>query len=58
MHDRDFLNRWFVVRLLPKMQRIVVARFCTQSEAEAYVKIVRQLIPEGEFLVLFDDFRN
>ncbi|KAM3092896.1 hypothetical protein ACKFKG_20945 [Phormidesmis sp. 146-35] len=58
MHDRDFLNRWFVVRLLPKMQRIVVARFCTQSEAEASVKIVRQLIPEGEFLVLFDDFRN
>jgi hypothetical protein len=58
MHDRDFLNRWFVVRLLPKMQRIIVARFRTQSEAEDYLKIVRPLIPEGEFLVLFDDFRD
>ncbi|MGV0024867.1 hypothetical protein [Phormidesmis priestleyi] len=60
MHDRDFLNRWIVVRLLPKMQRIVIARFCTQIEAEDYVKVVRQLIPNDEFLVMFDgdDSRN
>jgi hypothetical protein len=59
MHDRAFLNRWIVVRLLPKMQRIVIARFCTQTDAEDYLKIVRQLIPDGEFLVMFDDdFRN
>jgi hypothetical protein len=53
MHDRDFLNRWIGVPLLPKMQRIV-ARFCPQTEAEDYVKIVRQLIPDGEFLVMFE----
>ena len=34
MPYRDRLNGWLVVRLLPKMQRVVVSRFRNHSEAD------------------------
>ncbi|MBH8566062.1 hypothetical protein I8748_28525 [Nostoc sp. CENA67] len=51
---RDNLNRWLAVRLLGNMQRVVVARFRKQSEAEGYLQPIRRLIPDGKFLVVFD----
>lgn len=54
MPYRDHLKRWLVVRLLPNMQRVVVARFRTESDADGYLKIVRRLTPDGQFLVVFD----
>ena len=54
MPYRDNLNRWLVVRLLANMQRVVVARFRKQSEAEGYLQAIGRLIPDGKFLVVFD----
>ncbi|QSJ17177.1 hypothetical protein JYQ62_37005 [Nostoc sp. UHCC 0702] len=54
MPYRDNLNRWLVVRLLANMQRVVVARFRKQSEAEGYLQAIQRLIPDGKFLVVFD----
>lgn len=54
MPYRDDLNRWLVVRSLCDMQQVVVARFRTQSNADGYLRVIRRLIPDGKFLVVFD----
>ncbi|MEH2250838.1 hypothetical protein [Nostoc sp.] len=43
------------MRLLANMQRVVVARFRTQSDADGYLRVIKRLIPDGKFLVVFDD---
>lgn len=48
------LNHWAVVRLLPNMQRVVVARFKSRSDADGYTQALQQLIPESTFVVIFD----
>ena len=54
MPYRDRLNRWLVVRSLPNMQRIIVARCRNRSDADGYLHILRRLIPDGTFIVVFD----
>ncbi len=54
MPYRDYLNRWLVVRLLPNMQRKVVARCRTQSEADGHVQILNRLMPKAQFVTMFD----
>ena len=54
MPYRDRLRRWIVVRLLPNMQRITVARCVGKSDADGYVQIMRRLVPEAQFVVMFD----
>lgn len=49
----DRLKRWLVVRLLANMQRTTVAAFVKCSDAEGYLKIVQQIIPEGQFEIVF-----
>lgn len=48
------LNHWAIVRLLPNMQRVVVARFKSRSDADGYVQALQRLIPDAAFLVVFD----
>jgi hypothetical protein len=50
----DRIQRWVVVRLLPKMQRVDVARFYRFSDAEGYAQALRQLCPDDTFEVMFD----
>ena len=50
-----FLNHWAIVRLLPNMQRVVVDRYCRRSDAEGHLRFLRQCIPEGKFVVMFDE---
>jgi len=47
-------KRWVVVRLLPQMQRIDVARFYQYSDAQGYAQILRQLDPAAQLVVMFD----
>ncbi|MGB5959773.1 MAG: hypothetical protein WBG73_03855 [Coleofasciculaceae cyanobacterium] len=47
-------NPWVIVRLLPNMQRLVVGRFRTRSDAEGHLQILRRLIPDVEMIVVFD----
>ncbi|MGD1855837.1 MAG: hypothetical protein ACFB2W_16475 [Leptolyngbyaceae cyanobacterium] len=48
------LHPWCIVRLLPKMQRIVVGRFRKGNDADDHARSLRQLIPQGRFVVIFD----
>lgn len=54
MQYREKLHPWIVVQLLPKMQRVVRGRFRRESEADGHLRILRQRIPESDFVVMFD----
>jgi hypothetical protein len=60
---RDRLNHWAVVRLLPAtpkntVQKNIVARFRSRSDAEGHLRFLRHNMPEGDFLVSFDNRKN
>ncbi|NEO91743.1 MAG: hypothetical protein F6K56_16465 [Moorea sp. SIO3G5] len=48
------LHPWVVVRLLPKMQRVVVARFRNRSDAEGHLQALKRLMPDADFIIIFD----
>ncbi|HEY9657941.1 MAG TPA: hypothetical protein V6C65_05710 [Allocoleopsis sp.] len=50
----DRLKRWVVVLLLPKMQRLDVARFHKASDAEGYAQVLRRINPDRTYTVMFD----
>ncbi len=54
MPYKDRLNRWLIVRLLPNMQRITVAHFFRHSDAEGHQRMIRQLIPNARFVIVFN----
>ncbi len=58
MPYRDRLTGWLVVRLLPKMQRLVVGRFRSHSDAEGHLQALRRLIPEAQLVIVFDPDLN
>lgn len=45
---------WCIVRDLPNMQRLVVARFHRRNDAEGYLQILRRLLPESGHTIMFD----
>ncbi|NEQ33131.1 MAG: hypothetical protein F6K04_19390 [Leptolyngbya sp. SIO4C5] len=51
---RDRLHPWCIIRLLPKMQRITVARCRSRNDADAHLRIIKQLMPHASFVILFD----
>jgi hypothetical protein len=48
------LHPWAIARLLPNMQRIIVGRFRSRSDADGHLQCLRQLIPQASFVVVFD----
>lgn len=51
-HDR--LHPWCIIRLLPEMQRTVIARFRKRNDAEAHLKVLQRLTPEAAYTIVFD----
>ncbi|WP_085960611.1 hypothetical protein [Cylindrospermum stagnale] len=56
MAYRERLNAWAIARLLPNMQRLIVARFRTRADADGHLQRLRQPIPDASFVVVFDFF--
>ncbi len=50
---RAQLHPWSIIRLLPKAQRITVARFRKRNDADAHARTLRRLIPEATFIIIF-----
>ncbi len=50
----DRLKHWAIVRLLPKMQRVVLERFRRRVDAEGHLQFLQQRIPTATFIVVFD----
>ena len=54
MQYREKLHPWIVVQLLPEMQRVIRGRFRRESEADGHLRVLRQHIPDSNFVVMFD----
>jgi hypothetical protein len=50
----DRLHPWCIIRLLPQIQRTVIARFRKRNDAEAHLKILQQMNPDAEYVIIFD----
>ena len=48
------LYPWCVVRQLPNMQRIVVARFHHRSNADGYLSVMKRLLPNAQHMIVFE----
>lgn len=47
------LYPWCIVRLLPNMQRLTIARFHHRSNADGYLSVLRRIEPEAAFVIVF-----
>ena len=54
MTYRERLNHWAVIRLLPNIQRLVVARFHRCSDADGHAAALKRLVPNSIYIVIFD----
>jgi hypothetical protein len=54
MNTPETTNSWIIYRLLPNFQRLPVAQFRSRSEAESSLKVIRQLLPNSEFILAFE----
>jgi hypothetical protein len=54
MPYRERLNLWVLVRLLPNMQRVIVGQYRNRSDADGHLEIIRRLMPNSEFVVMFN----
>jgi hypothetical protein len=50
----DQLHPWCLMRLLPNLQRQVIARFRRRNDAEAHMRVLRQQAPTVSYEVVFD----
>ncbi len=54
MSYRHRLHVWAVVRLLPGMQRAIVARYKSESDALGHANTLRRLQPDAQYRIIFD----
>jgi len=52
------LTQWAVFRCLPPSTNLCVKRFRRRQDAEAYLRILRGMIPDGNFQVVFDQYQE
>jgi hypothetical protein len=48
------LNAWAIARSVSDMERVIVARFRSRSDADGYLRHLRQEIPNSTFEVVVD----
>ncbi|MCA1995210.1 MAG: hypothetical protein LDL41_24650 [Coleofasciculus sp. S288] len=48
------LHPWCIIRLLPNLQRRVVARCRRRNDAESHLQVLRRLMPTVPFVIVFD----
>jgi hypothetical protein len=59
MKYQDQLSPWVIHQLLPNLQNLpVVARFRRRNDAEAYLKLIKQMKPNTQYAISFDALRD
>lgn len=48
------LTPWVIHKFLPDLKQLTVSRFRRRTEAEAYLKALRQAQPNSKFELIFD----
>jgi hypothetical protein len=51
---RDRLHPWCIIYLLPNMQRTVVARCRSRSNAEEHLKVLNRIVSNHTYTIVFD----
>jgi len=54
MTYKDKLNPWCIIRPVSDVQMRIVGRFRRRVDAEGHLKILKQLIPNAPFEIMFD----
>ena len=54
MSYKDKLNPWCIIRPVSDVQMRIVGRFRRRVDAEGHLKILKQLIPNVPFEIMFD----
>ncbi len=54
MSYQQKLSPWTIVRVLPDLQKITVARFRRRNEAEGHLIILNRMMPLAEFAIVFE----
>ncbi|MBD1929855.1 hypothetical protein H6F74_27010 [Trichocoleus sp. FACHB-90] len=48
------LHPWCIIRLLPDMRSLIVARFRARNDAEAHLRILKANTPNVPYSIIFD----
>ena len=48
------LKPWAVVRQLPTLKWVIIARYRSRSEADGHLQLLRQRVPSIQFKVVFE----
>ncbi|MBD0346940.1 MAG: hypothetical protein ICV63_19360 [Coleofasciculus sp. Co-bin14] len=48
------LHPWCIIRPLPNLQRLIVARCRRRNDAESHVRLLRRLMPNIRYEIVFD----
>ncbi len=54
LNYREKLNPWIIVLLQPKLRNITVGRFRRRGNAEEHLRVLKQMMPEAKFSIMFD----
>lgn len=54
MSYQQRLNPWVIHRLLPNLKQLTVNRFRRRTDAEAYLRVLRQVQPHAKFAITFE----
>lgn len=54
MTYKEQLFPWCIIRHLPNMQRTGVARLRRRNDAEEHLRVLRRLMPDASFSIVFD----
>ncbi|MGJ3250005.1 MAG: hypothetical protein ACFE0J_02570 [Elainellaceae cyanobacterium] len=54
MNYQEQLNPWVVHQLLPNLTQQTLARFRRRNEADAYLRVMKQMRPHLRFTVAFE----
>lgn len=55
---RKRLNAWAITRMVPNAEPVIVARFRSRSDADGYLRHLRQVIPNTTFEIIVDYQRD
>ncbi len=48
------LKPWAVVRQLPTLKWVIIARYRSRSDADGHLQLLRQRVPSIQFKVVFE----
>jgi hypothetical protein len=54
MNYQNKLTPWVIHKLLPNLKHMTVSRFRRRNDAEAYMKVLKQMQPYAKFEIAFD----